>query len=144
MDKVLPLLTDTALKARDKQTLMVRDAAVAVQQADATLRNLQQFRTELLARAPGSRGSPADAQSLLDHQAFVVRLDEAIAMQTLERLRRQERCDAEQQRLIEQQQRLMAFQTLARRRAASHQLKESRRAQSDSDEFAARASRRAS
>jgi len=142
MDKVLPLLTDGALKARDQQAIMVREAAGAVQQAEATLAQLQAFRADLLARPPGTQGMPADPQALVDHQAFVVRLDEAIAMQAQEKRRRQERSDAEQQRLIEKQKRLMAFETLAKRRAATRQLKEARLAQRASDEFAARAARR--
>lgn len=141
MDKVLPLLTEGALTARDRQAAATRDAAAAVRQAEVTLERLTGFRAELLARAPGARAS-ADTQSLVDHQRFVARLDEAIAMQLQERGRRLERANTAQQQLIDRQKRLMAFETLSTRRARVRAVKETRRDQRDSDEHAARASRR--
>ena len=142
MDKVLPLLTEGALALRDRHAALVRAAARAVQQADATLAQLRQFRLDLLARSPAALGTATDAQALVGYQRFLARLDEAIVLQQQERALRLGRVEAAQQQLIEKQKRLTAFETLARRRAAERSIKETRRLQRDSDEYAARAVRR--
>ncbi|CAN5611382.1 N/A [soil metagenome] len=141
MNKLLPLLINRAETARDRQAALARDAANAAQQTQATLVRLEDFRGESLERSPASLGRHADAQALGDYQRFVSRLDDAIAMQRQECQRREERSAAGQQRLIEEQRKLMAFETLLRRRAAAAGIKQGRRAQSDADEFAARAAR---
>lgn len=139
MDKVLPILTERATTARDQQAVRMREAAGLLQQAGATLDRLQEFRTDCIARSPTARGGSPDGQSMADYQRFLGRLDEAITLQQQECVRRQERSAAVQQALIENQKRLMAFETLARRRGALRLLKDSRVAQRMSDEFAARA-----
>jgi len=141
MDHVLPLLIEGAEAGRDRLAARLREATGQAQQAGATLTRLSDFRAGCVARSPVTRGGPVDVQSLVDHHRFVGRLDEAIAMQTHEERRRQDMAALAQARLAEGQRKLLAFQTLAKRRAAARDLKDARRGQREADEFAARAVR---
>lgn len=142
MDQVLPLLIGQAQVRRDQTAALACDAALASRQGQATLEQLRQFHGDCLTRSPGAGGGHADGQSLIDYQNFVSRLDEAITLQLQECQRRQERAAARQEQLLESQQRLMAFEALAQRRAAARSAKDSRAQQRDADEFGARAARR--
>jgi flagellar protein FliJ len=141
MDKILPFLIERASGERDRQARVARDTASAAAQAADTLTRLQDFRIECLGRSPAMAGHGATAQSLNDFQNFLTRLDEAIAMQRMEAAQREQRRAAAQQQLIERQQRVLAFETLKTRRSTAREAIAARKAQRDSDEFAARAAR---
>ena len=143
MDAVLPLLIERAQAARDRLAAEASQSAQALQQSQATLWRLRQFRTEYLARSPATRGSAVSPQALVDWQRFLARLDEAIGLQAQECEHRRQVDDARRLQLGEGQRRLMAFETLDRRRAAVRDMAQARRAQRDADEFAARAARAA-
>jgi flagellar FliJ protein len=143
MDAVLPLLIERAQAARDRLAVEARQTAQALQQSHATLQRLQQFRAEYLARSPATRGTAVSPQALVDWQRFLARLDDAIRMQEQECEHRSQMDDARRRQLGEGQRRLMAFETLDRRRAAVREAALVRRAQRDADEFAARAARAA-
>ena len=143
MDAVLPQLIERAQAARDRLALEARQTAQALQQSQATLERLRQFRADYLARSPASRGAAVSAQALVDWQRFLARLDDAIRMQSQECEHRQQLHDARRQQLGDGQRRLMAFETLVKRRAAVRDAALARRAQRDADEVAARAARAA-
>ena len=139
MKHALPLLIERAQAARDQQAARTRQARQSATQAQATLQRLQAFRGECLARSPAAVGGSADGASLAGYQQFVTRLDEAIGMQGQEAGLRERMADEQQRQLLQHQQRLLAFQTLARRQAQQQAHREQRLDQRTSDEFAARA-----
>ena len=143
MDAVLPLLIERAQAARDRMAAEARQSAQALQQSQATLERLRQFRAEYLARSPATRGGAVSPQVLVDWQRFLARLDDAIRLQAQECEHRRQVDDVRRRQLGEGQRRLMAFETLDRRRAAVREIAQGRRAQRDADEFAARAARAA-
>ncbi len=138
MKHALPILIETAQAARDRQTALLGQAQLAAGQAQATQQRLHQFRTDYLARAPAANLARSDGQSLAQYQLFFGRLDAAIALQQQEIELRLAEVAAKQALLVRCNQRLLAFETLARRRASERDLLEQRRQQSESDEFAAR------
>lgn len=142
MDHVLPHLIESARIARDRQAQQLTQAQQAVQQAHATLQRLDQFRAEYLGRSAASTGAPTHRQALEQYQRFVGRLDEALVLQRQELGARQAQADAQQQELVKAQQRMLAFETLAKRRAGERERKAMKLQQHQSDEFAARAARR--
>ncbi|MBC7604588.1 MAG: flagellar export protein FliJ [Ramlibacter sp.] len=139
MKHVLPSLIDTARKLRDRDAALLRQSQQVVQQATATMRRLDEFRTDCLQRSAAGTLGRADAQSLGDYQRFVARLDQAIAQQRGEVTRRSDAVRMQQDRLVHTQQRLLAFETLSRRYEKQREARDLRREQSMSDEFAARA-----
>jgi flagellar FliJ protein len=143
MQQVLPLLIGQARAARDQQAARLQQAQLAVQQARATLERLQAFRLECLARSPAATLGRADGAALADYQRFVTRLDDAITSQQGEVALRESVATQQQQVLQQAQQRLLAFDTLARRHAQQRATRELRRDQRQADEFAARATARA-
>jgi flagellar protein FliJ len=142
MDHILPLLIERAAALRDRQAAAMQQARMAADQADTTLGRLESFRVDCLARSPAGSLARTTADSLAGHQQFVSRLDDAIGLQTQEADTRHARAGEQQAVLIEAQRRLLAFETLQRRRAAERNAKEQRKLQRESDEFAARAARR--
>lgn len=143
MDHVLPHLIEAARNARDRQAAQLRQAQGAVQQAQATLQRLAQFRADYLARSAAATLGTTDGPALQRYQRFLARLDEATVMQQRELQAREQRVQREQQALVGQQQKLLAYETLVRRRAQERERRVQRREQRESDEFAARAFRRA-
>ncbi len=143
MKDVLPILIETARATRDRQAANLAQAQLALAQAHATLERLRQFRSEYLARSPAARLGRCDGQALSQYQQFFSRLDDAIAQQQRETELRQARLDAQQAQLVRCHQRLLAFETLASRRACEREKREMRRLQGEADEFAARVAGRA-
>ncbi|HZY19159.1 MAG TPA: flagellar export protein FliJ [Ramlibacter sp.] len=139
MQHVLPLLIEQAQAARDQQSVRLKQAQQAVQQAQATLQRLLEFRAECLSRSPAATLGRGDGGQLADYQRFVSRLDEAIAMQRREAQAREGVVGQQQQLLVQCQQRMLAFETLSRRQAQQRDRREQRRGQREADEFAARA-----
>ena len=139
---VLPIVIQQARQSRDAQSARTVAALTAVQQAESTLRQLEDFRIDYLRRSPAASGETLQIERLLDFQRFVTRLDEAIAIQQNEAALRRHRQFESQQQLAEAQRRLLAFETLATRQAAEREHSARRREQRDTDEFAARAQHR--
>lgn len=142
MEHVLPHLIETARVARDRQAVGLRQAQQGVQQALATLERLTQFRADSLARSAAGTLGVTHTQALQQQQRFVSRLDEAVAQQREELALRQAHAETQQQELVKCQQRMLAFETLAKRRANERERKAQRLQQRQSDEFAARAAAR--
>jgi flagellar export protein FliJ len=142
MDHVLPLLIERATKFRDRQAAATQQARMSAQQAEATLDRLGAFRVDCLAQSPGGTLARTTGEALAGYQQFDARLDDAIGMQSREADHRYARFGEQQQLLSEAQRRLLAFEALQRRRTDERRAKEQRIAQRESDEFAARATRR--
>jgi flagellar protein FliJ len=141
MQAVLPVLIERALSERDRTAMTSRQCAQALEQAHATLGQLERFREDYLRRSPVLAGQSIQAERLAEWQLFVSRLDHAIALQRQEiQIREHQQAHAQAQ-LGHAQRRLLSFEALAGRAARQHQLRQDRYAQKESDEFAARARR---
>jgi flagellar FliJ protein len=138
MKHVLPLLIEAAREKRDREGAMLRAAQQATAQAANTLQRLGDFRGECLARSAAATQGQTTGRALQDYQRFVGRLDDAIGQQRNETARRADAADAQQLKLAQAQQRLLAFEALAQRRVNAQQQRDQRRMQRETDEFAAR------
>lgn len=143
MDHILPTLIEGATANRDKESARLRQFVQALRQSEATLERLQAFRVECLARSPAGSLGRGDAMSLQGYQTFMTRLDQALGLQGQDLVRRRQAVAMQQERLNASQQKLLAFETLVKRRAAVRAQKQSRLEQRECDEFAARALARA-
>lgn len=139
MRHVLPLLIERAQAARDRQVQVLRQAQQSAAQAHTTLQRLDAFRGECLSRSAAAQLGATDGASLAGYQRFVGRLDDAIGMQAQEATLRDGQAAEQQRRLLEQQRRVLAFESLARRDALQRARREQRRERLAADEFAARA-----
>lgn len=143
MQHALPLLIERARTARDQQSARLAQARQEQDRAQATLQRLQDFRRECLARNPVHRGR-TDADSLEDHLRFLGTLDQAMAQQQQQLALRERHCADQQAQLQQLQQRLLAFETLARRQADAKARQAARQEQRATDDFAALAALRRS
>jgi flagellar FliJ protein len=141
MDRVLPLLIDRAAQLRDLQAAAAQQARVAADQAEATLGRLQSFRVDCLAQSAAGTQARTTSEAMAGYQHFVTKLDDAIGQQSAEARSRHDAAAAQQAVLVEAQRRLLAFETLQKRRANERNLREQRKLQRESDAFAARAAR---
>jgi flagellar FliJ protein len=139
MKHVLPLLIERAQAVRDRQAQLLRQAQQSAAQAQTTLQRLDAFRVECLSRSAAAQLGRTDATSLAGYQQFVGRLDDAIGMQGQEATLREAQAAEQQQRLLAQQRRVLAFESLARRDAQRQGRREQRQDRLEADEFAARA-----
>jgi len=139
MRHVLPLLIERAQAARDRQVQVLRQAQQSAAQAHSTLDRLGAFRGECLSRSAAAQLGATDGASLAGYQRFVGRLDDAIGMQAQEATLRDAQAAEQQRRLLEQQRRVLAFESLARRDALQRSRREQRGERLAADEFAARA-----
>ena len=142
MDHVLPLLIERAAALRDRQAAATQQARLAADQAGTTLGRLESFRVDVLSQSAAGTMARTSGDSLAGYQKFVTRLDDAIGMQAQETAVRESRVGEQQALLLDAQRRLLAFETLQRRRAAQRDSRAQRKQQRESDEFAARAARR--
>lgn len=139
LQQVLPLLIERAQAARDRQAAVLRQVQQSAAQAHTTLQRLDAFQAECLARSAAGQLGRSDGASLAGYQAFVGRLGEAIDLQAQEAALRQAQAQDQQQRLLQQQRRVLAFETLARRDAQQRARRQDRLERLATDEFAARA-----
>jgi len=144
MDHVLPLLIERAAALRDRQIAAMQHAQLAAGQAGATLTRLQSFRNDCLARSAAGTLARTNADALAGYQQFVTRLDDAIGLQSRETDARLARAGEQRALLADCERKLLAFETLRRKRATARNAREQRMLQRESDEFAARAARRSS
>lgn len=138
MKKSLPLLIENARSARDVAARHNEVALAAVRESQATVANLEQYRSEYLAAAPGTATQPVRASSLASFHEFVGRLDIAIRIQKAESERRIGLASRATQNLVEKQQRLFAFEALMARHNIALTAAAARQEQRNSDEFSAR------
>lgn len=107
------------------------------QQAQAQLDTLQHYRQEYSLRLQQAMQEGMEPASLLNYQAFLRSLDDAIdrALQSLGEQARQ--VGQHQQHWLEQQRKLNSYDTLINRRVQAEQLRDSRSDQRLTDELSA-------
>lgn len=137
MPQSLKTLLDIATRERDQ-------AAAALAQADQQLQaqrrqwdQLQAYRADYEQRAPASGGKAAPIEVLRCHQAFMGRLDQAVAHQQRVLHAAEGEAQLRRQTLLQRETRLAAVRKLAERRASSAAQAEERADQRRTDEAAA-------
>ncbi len=137
----LPFLLAQARELRDTRSRTVREAAQAWQQAQATLDQLQAFRSQFIARSPNLHTGCQGTGGMGDWHRFAQGLAQAMTQQEAQAEGHRQRHAQCQDRLSEAQARVLALEALEARRAAAQARVQERRLQRECDEFAARAAR---
>lgn len=139
MARRFPLQPVLALAQRrlEAATAQLQKLGVQRQEAQRKLAQLQGFDAEYRsARAQGlAQGMEPDR--LRDFDAFLAKLERAIALQTAELERAAQAWDAEHRHWLELRSREQALGVLAQRHATQQERREARGEQSQQDEFAA-------
>jgi len=138
--RALQMLGEQARRARDDAAGAAAGARRKAESAQQTLEMLQNYLGEHLRR--GRATSAFDPALLRVRDRFTSKLDAAIGEQSLERERLEHAAEAQRGELIARQQRLLAFEALAARRAAARLAAQQRADQRKTDELAAQAARR--
>jgi len=136
--RLLERLIEHARRRRDEAAGVAAQAERAARQAGRTMETLQAYRRDYEAKAPTVRRAAFDPGLLPRHEAFVGRLDIAVADQSRQLERAREEADAQRGHLLEAERRAKAFETLQTRRRAALARRAQRREQFDTDELAAR------
>ena len=116
-DTIFSLLVDLAEKERNTTSKRLADANAGVTAARAQLDMLERYRSDYQARLRDRQTTAAGAETLRNFNAFILRLDSAIAQQKRELELCETRCRdvTEAERLA--QRKLLSFETLRERRS---------------------------
>ena len=117
--RLLERLIEHARRRRDEAAGVAAQAERAARQAGRTMETLQAYRRDYEAKAPTVRRAAFDPGLLPRHEAFVGRLDIAVADQSRQLERAREEADAQRGHLLEAERRAKAFETLQTRRRAA-------------------------
>jgi len=133
----LDTLIDLTREAVDNAGRQLAGARRSQQQAQNQLDTLQHYRQEYSRGLQKAMQEGMEPASLLNYQAFLRTLDDAIdrARQALNDQQRQ--VSQRQQQWLEQQRKLNSYHTLVDRRAQAEQLRDSRSQQRVTDELSA-------
>jgi flagellar FliJ protein len=133
----LDTLIELTREAVDNAGRQLAGARRSQQQAKGQLDTLQHYRQEYARSLQQAMQQGMEPASLLNYQAFLRTLDDAIdrARQSLNDQQRQ--VSQRQQQWLEQQRKLNSYHTLVDRRAQAEQLRDSRSQQRITDELSA-------
>lgn len=133
----LDTLIDLTREAVDNAGRQLAGARRSQQQAQNQLDTLQHYRQEYSRGLQKAMQEGMEPASLLNYQAFLRTLDDAIdrARQALNDQQRQ--VSQRQQQWLEQQRKLNSYHTLTERRAQAEQLRDNRSQQRITDELSA-------
>jgi flagellar protein FliJ len=138
MSDALKLVLEQAEAARDEALVAFQQAQARATQARAQCQDLGQYQQQYDARWLAQfRQGGAAVQIVQAHQQFGLRLTDAIGQQTQAAAMAETRAEAARQLLQERELRVASVRKLMERRQAEQQLKDQRREQKASDEFAA-------
>ena len=140
MARKFPLqpLQELAQNNLDTAERHLQKLADQTRQAEEKLQQLEGFRGEYQQRLQQSTAQGMHALMWRDYQAFLGKLDAAIAQQSQEVERCRARWEAGRQQWLARRQRSRAFDTLAERHQSAENQREDRREQKETDEFAAK------
>lgn len=134
----LDTLIDLATKETDEAAKRLGRAVRVSEEAEQKLQLLLQYRDDYVARFQSSLQAGLSIAGHRNFQLFLDKLEEAIRGQERIIQDAQRRVDAERGAWQNSERKRMSFDTLATRAEKSYQLKETRREQKQTDEFAAR------
>lgn len=139
----LPLLIELRRRERDRVAAVAAQAQRDAQNAAGTLRMLDGYRHDYMARSPKVSTQTTDPGRLQIHDAFVGKLGEAIDDQKGRLGILEQRETVQRAALAEQERRLKALEILSERRESQRRRRLETLDQKMNDEFAALAHRRA-
>ncbi len=141
MARPFPLQTarDLAHRRLDDAADALRSHAQRLRESEEKSAELDRYRNEYQVQRMSQLAEGMDAGRLRAFDAFIVRLDEAIAAQRLDTERRRSIWESARQAWIAAHRRSEAMDALAERHVAAEALREGRAERKREDEFAGRA-----
>lgn len=133
----LDTLIELTREAVDNAGRHLAGAQRSQQQAQSQLDTLQHYRQEYSRGLQQAMQQGMEPASLLNYQAFLGTLDDAIDRARLSLGEQQRQVRQRQQQWLEQQRKLNSYDTLVERRAQAAQLHDNRREQRLTDELSA-------
>jgi len=133
----LDTLIELTREAVDNAGRHLAGARRSQQQAQAQLDTLQHYRQEYSHGLQQAMQQGMEPASLLNYQAFLGSLDDAIARAGQSLRAQAQQVGQRQQHWLEQQRKLNSYDTLVNRRVQAEQLRDSRRDQRLTDELSA-------
>ncbi|CAD5379330.1 Flagellar protein fliJ [Pseudomonas sp. OF001] len=133
----LDTLIELTREAVDNAGRQLAGARRSQQQAQGQLDTLQHYRQEYARGLQQAMQEGMEPASLLNYQAFLGTLDNAIDRARLSLNEQQRQVSQRQQQWLEQQRKLNSYHTLVDRRAQAEQLRDSRSQQRITDELSA-------
>jgi flagellar FliJ protein len=137
----LQAVLDLAQRRLETATAQLQKLGLQRQEAEAKLAQLQGFQAEYRASRAQGLAQGMEPARLRDFDAFLVKLDRAIEVQTAELARAREAWAAEHERWLALRSREQALAVLERRHDAVQARRAARAEQKEQDEFAARKGR---
>lgn len=135
----LDTLIELATKQSDDAAKRLGKAVRAGDDAQQKLQLLRQYRDDYAARLRSSAATGLTASGYRNFQMFLDKLDDAIASQQRAVQDAQRRVNNERNAWQSSERKRMSYDTLATRAMNAQLLKQARREQKQTDEFAARA-----
>jgi len=139
MSTALTTLLQHAETERDQTLHSLMQTETQLRRLQQQTAQLQGYRQDTLQRGPAALGQWADMAQLRGHQAFLDRLDQALAQQQGAEQGVQCRCDALRQQLLAQELRVASVRKLMQRRQQAQDIAASRLDQRRTDEAAQQA-----
>jgi flagellar FliJ protein len=139
---VLDLVIQVSTDRRDGAALALAGSRRQADEAQRKLDLLSRYHHDYLVRInEGTTGGHTDVGRIANNRAFIAKLESAIAQQEREMEACESYLNACYHQLSAEEQKLKSLETLRERRSKLMRLKEGRRDQGRTDEFAARAAR---
>jgi flagellar protein FliJ len=129
MDRSLHTVLQHAERQRDDAQAALRDAEAAIHRLQLQADQLRAYREETQQRHPAHHGRSATVELLRYHQAFVQRLEQAIAQQQAQMVQAQSRAAARRSQLMALETRVAAVRKLIERRDAQDRQREAQQEQ---------------
>jgi len=132
----LDTLTDLAREARDKAGMLLANERKSQQQIEQQQEVLMNYRAEYASQLQRLLVDGIDPVTLQNYRQFLMSLDDSIQQASRALQQQNQKVLHTQKNWQQQQKKLSSFTTLGERRATEVRLKESRKEQQQTDEFA--------
>jgi flagellar protein FliJ len=135
MTNSLQTVLERAQNHRDQALAQSLRAEEAASRAQLQERQLQDYRADYQSRAPAQVGHSTSIELITCHQAFMQRLDQAVAQQSARREQLQQGAAAQREALLALELHVAAITRLMQRRRAQAAQTAQRQEQRQSDEW---------
>lgn len=123
---------------RDEASRRLGQLLALERNEQARLSMLEQYRAEYAGKLNAACADGVTLEQLRNHQAFLARIDDAIAQQTQALTQSRQRTDQGRQHWQNQDRKLKAIDTLSTRHQANERLRENKQEQKLLDEYSLR------
>lgn len=127
---------ELAGRALTQQARQLEQVRQVLQQAESKLQQLTHFHADYLAGLRAREQGQVDLRSLQEGRQFLLKLSEAISLQTQEVRRIEQQVAAVQQQLLQAQQTCQSYDDLVANYRRQEQREQDRRQQSQADDLA--------